>query len=319
MIDRQTTVNERSTLMNSILRAIEPIAISDLGILITGEPGTGKKWLARLIHHLSGRSSDMFSEVHCAAGTASRLERQIFGVETVTLTGIHIVHGVLDRSAGGTVFFDRISEMPVTTLARVVRALEHRSYRRVGGYEEITTNVRVIASIAGTHHESSWRGAHTQRLMHRLAPVVFKLPPLRERKKDILYFMEDFVTHGSELSPLRAIKGISCDAMRLCLLHDWPGNVTELKESLEYAASACKDDVILKSHLPPHLQRLSEEVYSHRRVYAQEIERAERLIIEHALNHAPTKRDAAEQLGMSLRTLSNKLNRYSLVYTSHHS
>ncbi len=319
MIEKQTAMSERSTLMNSILRAIEPIAISDLGVLITGEPGTGKKWLARLIHRLSGRSSDMFSEVHCAIGAPSRLERQIFGSETVTLTGIHIVHGVMDRSAGGSVFFDRISEMPITTLAKVVRALEHHSYRRVGGYEEINTNVRVIASIAGTHHEASWHGAYARRLMHRLAPVVFKLPPLRERKKDILYFMEDFVANGPEFSPLRTIKGISCDAMRLCLLHDWPGNITELKESLEYAASACKDEVILKSHLPPYLQKLSETVHAHRRAYAQEIDRVERLIIEHALNHAPTKRDAAEQLGMSLRTLSNKLNRYSLVYTSNHS
>ncbi len=318
MTVKNTKETDRSALMNSVLQAVEPIAVSDLGILLAGEKGTGKKWLARLIHRLSGRASDTFSEVRCYGTTPSRLEQQIFGCETVTLTGIQIVRGVLERSAGGTVFFDRISEMPLTTLAKIVRALEHRSYRRIGGYEEITTNVRAIASVTGVHLESSWQSAHAKRLMYRLAPVVFKLPPLRERKKDVLYLMEDFVTHGPAMSRLRAIKGISCEAMRLCLLHDWPGNITELKECLEYAAFACKDDVILKEHLPPRLQKLSQEVSANRRVYAQEIELVERLIIEHALSHAPTKREAAEQLGMSVKTLSHKLNRYSLDYHARH-
>ena len=176
---------EQSDLMNNILHTVGRIAVSNLGVLIVGEPGTGKKWLARLIHQASGRANYSFRQISCSKVPREIIEQEIFGVEMLTLAGTQMLEGALEQSDGGTIFFDQISELPLVTQAKIVRAIDHQYFQRIGGYEEITSRVRIIASLVNKSDEKSLNRSIRQDLYYRITPIVLNLPPLRERKEHI--------------------------------------------------------------------------------------------------------------------------------------
>jgi DNA-binding NtrC family response regulator len=306
-------ITEHNNLMNNLLHTVGRIAVSDLGVLIVGEPGTGKKWLARLIHQMSGRSDYLLRQVNCSNIHQDAIEQEIFGYETITLAGVQMMEGALEQSNGGTIFFDQISELPLVTQAKVVRALDHKYFQRIGGYEEVNSNVRIIASILNKSNEvQAERNIHKD-LYYRITPIVLNLPPLRERKEHIPSLIENFILYSEASGKINSVKGISADAMRMCLLHDWPGNIQELKDAVEFAGLMCDDQLIRIYHFPGYLQRISEEKKEEwNNQLAKNGESLERMLIEHALKHSRTKKEAAEQLGISVSTFSNKLSRYNL-------
>lgn len=298
--------------MKDILRTAERFAVSDLGVLIVGEPGTGKKWLARLIHRLSGRSQDVFKEISCSKIHQPMIEREIFGYESITLSGIQQMEGALEQSDGGTLFFDHISDLPIVTQAKIVRALDHQYFQRVGGYEEVRSNVRIIASVINNRRELNAGSRPPADLRFRSTPIVLNLPPLRERREDIPFLIQDFIP-GPDVRNSNAMRGITSEAMRMCLLYDWPFNVRELREAIEFAGLVCNEELIQVSHFPAYLQRVNEAGrYARKDRRKIDDDSLEKMLMEHAMNSSRTKKEAARELGMSVKTFSDKLSRYNL-------
>jgi len=302
----------RSVMMQHILQTVERIAVSDLGVLISGEPSTGKEWLARMIHRCSGRSAGPFVRVDCASLPRRDLETKIFGSEVLTLSGIKVRTGALEEAKGGTIFFDQIAKLPAGTVAKIARMLEYQDFRRVGGYDENTPNVRVIASLHKNYGESSNARNFRTDLYYRITPVLLNLPPLRERPGDIPFFIEKFILEFPGSSQ-QWVKAITSAALYTCLAYDWPGNIRELKDAIRYATIMCAERYIQPGHLPAYLLRRDRkrgEALNTRGVLHGE--RLEKLMIEHALKTSTTTSEVASLLGMSLETLSSKLLEYEL-------
>ena len=244
---------EGSPAMQSILETIARIAMSDLGVLIAGESGTEKELLARKIHELSGRAHQQFVHLNCSAFAHDLSGRELLGSEDMTLVGIEIQPGIIETAHGGTVYFDNISELPSTLRSKICRMVEDRYFRRVGGVEVVDVNARVIASISNRSGETFVHEGSRRELYYRMCAVCINLPPLRERREDIPILIEQYVLEAKNRTSHR-LKGITNEALKLCLSYDWPGNTQELHQAMEHALVACSNQFIRKSHLPKYLQ-----------------------------------------------------------------
>ena len=247
-----------SPIMQNILQTIEKIAASDLGVLIVGEQGTEKESIARTIHRLSGRANHKFITIDCSSPSPELIEREIFGFEELTLTGIEIYRGVLEEAAAGTIFFDRISMLPVSLQTKIARVLAHQSFRHIGGFEEISINVRVIASSVKNPSESVGDIGPGKEYSLRIWPVIINLPPLRERRNDIIFLTQKYILETSKRLR-RQPPGITTEAIDSCLSYNWPGNAQELQSTIELAVTMCHDSIIQREHLPNYIQEYSEQ------------------------------------------------------------
>lgn len=246
-----TPVLNRSVLMENILKTMEHIAVSDLGVRIVGENGTGKEWLARLIHKLSARAGAHFAHLDCSAIPHYCLEEEIFGREGIVQSGIDIRPGILETANGGTVYFDRIAALPVHLKIKIARALERQHFRRVGGYGEVAVNVRVITGVNKQPDEFIRSSARD--ITDRISPICINLPPLRERRDDIPFLIGHFI-QDARRDDSRRCQGITAEALQACLAHDWPGNIHELRSAIEYAALMSGEALITDRHLPDYLR-----------------------------------------------------------------
>jgi len=234
-----------STAMQRVYQFISKIAPTDATVLIGGESGTGKELAARAIHRNSKRAQKAFMAVNCAALTESLLESELFGHERGAFTGaIAQKKGRLEIADGGTVFLDEIGELTPTLQVKLLRVLQEREFERVGGMVTIKVDVRVIAATNKNLEEAMARGEFRHDLYYRLNVVSLDMPPLRERREDILllasYFAEKYAAKCN-----RKLKGISPDARARFLAYDWPGNVRELENAIERAVVLGTTDVIL--------------------------------------------------------------------------
>ncbi len=242
-----------SKVMQTIQQTVDRIAVSDLGILIVGEPGTGKRWLAEMIHLRSGRAGRRFLHVDCSAIAPDAIERELFGGEELTLSGAEVTAGLFETAAGGTIFLDNVADLRPMLQLKIARSLELHHFHRIGGGREIGMNVRVVAAISKLPMGfGSLKGQHPEVYYHRMCPIIINIPPLRERKEDIIFLMEKFLRQAAAGSG-RAPRGITSDAVRACLDYDWPGNAWELKKVIEHAAMMCDVQFIARNHLPGYL------------------------------------------------------------------
>lgn len=236
--------------IREIRRILPRIARSDVIVLLTGESGTGKEVVARNIHSLSGRSLAPFLAVNCAALPDSLFESELFGHERGAFTGAHRREiGLFEAAKGGTLLLDEIAEVRPGTQAKLLRALQDGEIRRVGGKENITVNVRVIAATNRNLEEEVRQGRFRADLFYRLNILKLSLPPLRERITDIPALAEHFLAkHGEKgVPPVRAItKG----AMRLMMQYPWPGNIRELSSAIERATVLAENGEIGFDDLP---------------------------------------------------------------------
>ncbi len=239
--------------MRQIIGTLERVAVSDLGILIVGEAGTGKNWLARMIHSLSGRATRPITAVDCAALDGERGERSLFGWEETGLRGTSVATGLIEDASGGTILFDRISALNTSLQLRIVRTFEHHHYRRVGGYHYVPLNARAIATVRKKFGEVGHEGEVGKEIYHRFCPVMINLPPLRERRGDISFLIEQFIF--SAVPAANRPKGITGDALTLCMKYHWPGNTRQLKGVIASAAAHCSDEFIGRDHLSAHLEK----------------------------------------------------------------
>ncbi|PYV26711.1 MAG: transcriptional regulator [Acidobacteria bacterium] len=301
----------RSKVMQRVLGLIQQVAPSVASVLIVGESGTGKELAARTIHQLSPRGAKPFVAVNCAAIPETLMESEIFGHEKGSFTGaVERRAGCFELADGGTLLLDEIGEMPIGTQAKLLRVLEDARVRRLGSKSEISVDVRVLAATNKVPEEAVAGGQLRSDLYYRLNVVQIRMPPLRDHLEDL----EDLV--AALLEDLnrkhnRAIKGLDNEVLDAFREYSWPGNVRELRNTLERALIISSGEVLGLKDLPPGLGCQGETTESPRLHPGMTVEQAERRLIFETLSFTDNnKTRAAELLGISLKTLHNKLKEY---------
>ncbi|MBA3442017.1 MAG: sigma-54-dependent Fis family transcriptional regulator [Pyrinomonadaceae bacterium] len=300
--------------MRRIYTLIEQVAPSSASVLITGESGTGKELVARTIHNLSPRRNAPFVAINCSAIPETLMESELFGHERGAFTGAAARRqGCFELANSGTLLLDEIAEMPTFLQAKLLRVLEERSVRRLGGGQEIPINVRVLAATNKDPHEAVRAGTFREDLLYRLNVITIELPPLRERREDLPLLAQHLVAQLAEKQgrPVRFLSNAALEALRS---HDWPGNVRELRNVIERAVIICSGDKIERHHLVPYPLEQRTRVRSEDTItlpIGMPIDEVERQMILRTLQKTDNnKTRAAELLQISLKTLHNKLRLY---------
>jgi DNA-binding NtrC family response regulator len=301
--------------MRKIYQIVEQSAPTAASVLITGESGTGKELVAQTIHQLSPRAAFPFVAINCAAIPETLLESEIFGHEKGAFTGAaDRRQGCFELADRGTLFLDEIGEMTPATQVKLLRVLQERRFRRLGGRTEQSVDVRVIAATNVDPAEAVQKGKLREDLFYRLNVFALRLPPLRERKEDLPLLIQAFVTEFNGRNQ-KSIAGLDQQATRMLEQYAWPGNVRELRNVIERATILASGPFIEPRHLPPVV--CDEPPASHQPQVSlapgTTVEEAERRLIMMTLEHTrDNKTRAAEILGISLKTLHNKLNKLRL-------
>ena len=244
----------RSTAMEHVFSMIRQVAPSKTTVLIEGESGTGKELVAQAIHSLSGRPENKFVAVNCAALSPQLLERELFGHEKGSFTGAAQRRiGRFEQADGGTIFLDEIGEIDASTQVKLLRVLSERTIERVGSNTSIPVNVRVIAATNKSLKQLVQDGKFREDLYFRLNVVHIQMPPLRDRREDVVLlaaaFLKEFARENN-----RELKSLSPEALHVVRNYLWPGNVRELRTAMEHGVVMCNSDRIELQHLPPQLQ-----------------------------------------------------------------
>ena len=296
--------------MAQVYSIIEAVAPSNASVLIAGESGTGKELVARAIHQKSGRARGPFVALNCGAFPREILENELFGHEKGAFTGaINEKPGAFEQADGGTLLLDEVAEMEPDIQVKFLRALEQRSFRRLGGKKEIQVDIRVVAATNKNVEDALRDGKLRDDLYHRLAVIPIHLPPLRDRGGDVRILAEEFLRRFNKEQD-KSVAGFSPGALEYIETYRWPGNVRELKNSIERAVILARTDQIdLPDLQPRHLQ--SDDGELHIQV-GTSLEEAERLLVlrTFAFARGDHKR-AATMLGLTLKDLKAKLQQYT--------
>jgi DNA-binding NtrC family response regulator len=302
-----------SDAMREIYTLIEQVAPSAVSVLVTGESGTGKEMVARTIHKLSPRTGQPFIAINCAAMPESLMESELFGHEKGAFTGAAERRiGCFELANTGTLLLDEIAEMPVALQAKLLRVLEDKTVRRLGGTKETSVDVRVIAATNQDPYKAVQSGTMREDLLYRLNVITIKLPALRDHRDDVpllaQHMIDDLTRRHQKTARLIAI-----EAMEALLAYHWPGNVRELRNVIERAVVICEGEQIEKKHLPAHItgqkpSPTSDAVMIPIGMPLDEVER--RIILSTLARSDYNKTRTAETLHISLKTLHNKLKAY---------
>jgi DNA-binding NtrC family response regulator len=302
----------QSQVINNVRTAVSLVAASRTPVLITGESGTGKEVVARLIHLQSDRSSRPFIALNCAAIPKDIIENELFGHEKGAYTGAADKKtGCFELANHGTLFFDEVAEMSPETQAKLLRAIETKMFRRLGGKDEIKVDVRTIAATNKRMAEALKSGEFREDLYYRFSVIEIYMPPLRERQEDIALLLHHFLFALSQQYK-KPLQHFSNECIEILKAYDWPGNVRELRNIVERAVVTCKDEVITAQYLPDRLRIVSSAdstVTIPVGVPAREAER--RFILQTLAAVGNHKTKAARLLGYSRKTLYSKLRKFA--------
>ena len=295
-----------------VLKLAELVAPTDSTVLIQGESGTGKEVLARYIHNLSHRSDGPFLSINCGALPENLLESELFGHVKGSFTGaVRDKQGLFAAARGGTFFLDEVGEMPPSLQIKLLRVLQEREVIPVGATETIPVDVRIVAATNRDVEEEVRRGNFRSDLFYRLNVIALDLPPLRDRRDDLVLLIDAFLQdmaadRGDEP------KALSADALDAVMVYDWPGNVRELQNALEHAVVLAKGSLIEPGALPARItRRRKEPLVADRPSANPSLEVVERAYIMWVLQaEGGNKTRAAEVLGIDPSTLYRKLSRY---------
>ncbi len=305
-----------SEAMQKVYGLIEHVAATDSTVLVLGETGTGKELVAETIHRLSPRARRAFVPINCAAVSVHLIESELFGHEKGSFTGAERMRkGLFERADGGTVFLDEIAEMPMELQVKLLRVLETRKVVRVGGDDPISVDVRVVAATNRDPHEAVKLGHLREDLLYRLLVFPIRLPPLRERRDDIDQLVQHFITaHNTRIGSRKRMTTAAVDYLQL---RPWPGNVRELKHVVERAYILAGDQIGLECFdadddgsavAASSVTALPFPAGARESTSLAEAEK--RVILDALASCGGSKKRAAEALGVSLKTLYNRLKRY---------
>ncbi len=313
------TLVYRDPAMERVMTLVGRVAPTDATVLLTGESGTGKELVARRVHTLSRRASGPFVPVNCAALSETLLDSELFGHERGAFTGAdRRRQGRFEVADGGTLFLDEVGEMSAGLQAKLLRVLQERTFERVGGVQPISVDVRLVAATHRDLEAMVAAGTFRQDLYFRLAVVPIHLPPLRERGEDVLVLARHLLTvHAARHRPDCAQPRLTPHAEAALAAHAWPGNVRELSNTIERAVIVCDGDSVTPGDLGLGASEGAGESAHPGDGSAESLplnlKELERRAIARALAETEgNRREAAELLGIALRTLHYKLNEYGL-------
>ena len=296
-----------------VLKLAEHVAPTDSTVLIQGESGTGKEVIARYIHNLSNRSDGPFLSINCGALPENLLESELFGHVKGSFTGaVRDKQGLFAAARGGSFFLDEIGEMPPSLQVKLLRVLQEREAIPVGATEAIPVDVRIIAATNRDLEEEIRRGNFRTDLFYRLNVIAINLPPLRERRDDLLLLIESLPPERWPARPGPSPKALASEALDAVMVYEWPGNVRELENALEHAVVLSRGNLIEAASLPERItKRRKEPLVAERSYRNPTLEVIERAYIMWVLQtEGGNKTRAAEVLGIDPSTLYRKLSRY---------
>ncbi len=310
---RSSSLVGGSSAMQEVIQVIRRIADSDVTVLVTGESGTGKELAAREIHECSSRRDKPLVALNCAALPERLLESELFGHERGAFTDARTSRlGLLREASGGTLFLDEVGELPISLQPKLLRALQERTVRPVGGSKEVPFDVRIVAATNRDLEEAVTSGAFRRDLYYRLAVFELELPPLRNRANDVLVLAETFIQRFASRSG-KAVLGLSSEAAHMLLGYSFPGNVRELENAMERAVALARFDRVTPDDLPARMReqepgRVRADGWSFRSLLP--LEEMERQYIAHVLESVGGHRArAARILGIDRKTLFRRLSR----------
>ena len=304
--------------MQEIFKKIKKVASTEATVLIRGESGTGKELIARALHLQSLRADEPLIEINCASIPETLLESELFGHEKGAFTGAYKQKkGKFEAAHKGTVFLDEIGELSGALQSKLLRVLQEKRFSRVGGTQTIEVNVRLIAATNSNLEEKIKEKKFREDLYYRLNVIPIFIPTLRERKEDISPLVDHFIKIYAKKNK-RTIVGVDNEVRNAFLEYEWPGNVRELENAIENAVVLSEKDRLLLKDLPPYLQSFSQDVDGGSELnknlsYKEQLELYEKQLIIKALEEVKwDKLEAANNLGYTIRTLRNKLNKYQI-------
>ncbi|MGE5622676.1 MAG: sigma-54 interaction domain-containing protein [Bacillota bacterium] len=300
-----------SPAMERLYQQIERVAATDATVLLVGESGTGKELIANAIHHASARSAETFVAVNCGAIPAHLIEAALFGHEKGSFTGAMRQHiGYFEHASRGTLFLDEITEMPVDMQVKLLRVLESGSFIRVGGDEEVKVDVRLVAATNRDLEAAVRQGNLREDLMYRLAVFPVRVPPLRERGSDIELLAQHFLQELNEKENTHKV--FSRNSLDIIRSYSWPGNVRELKNVVQRAFILATDTLDVEECISDLASKKPTVHEGYLNFFVgTPLADAQREIILATLKHySGNKRLTAEALGISLKTLYNRLKEY---------
>jgi PAS domain S-box-containing protein len=305
----------KSPLIHKLFAILPDVAESDSTVLIQGPSGSGKELFARAIHNLSPRRERKYVVINCGTLPVQLFESELFGYVKGAFTDAkRDKPGKLAAADGGTVFLDEVAELPMSTQVKLLRVLQQREYEPLGSTETVSVNIRVVAATNQDLRELVAQGKFRDDLYFRLAVVRFDLPPLRDRREDIPYLVDHFIKKNNARRGKNVI-GVSPDVMSILMRHDFPGNVRELENIIEYCFVVCHGSVIQRQHLPREVLNSMTEPATPEEArkdpltrVADERERIKAVLAMHGGNRSR----AARELGIDRTTLWRKLKRYGI-------
>jgi Nif-specific regulatory protein len=299
--------------MREVYDQIAQVAPADATVLVRGESGTGKELVANAIHEASSRASGPFIKVNCAALPESILESELFGHERGAFTGaVAARKGRFELAHGGTIFLDEVGDFTPATQVKLLRVIQEREFERLGGTRTVATDIRVLAATNRDLEALVRAGLFREDLYYRLNVFEITMPPLRERRSDILLLANHFVERYSAKSG-KNVRRISTPAIDMLMAYHWPGNVRELENCIERAVLLTSDDVIRAHHLPPTLQTADASGTTHHGTLESALVSLERELLVDALkNHRGNRAAAARALGLTERVMGLRVARHGL-------
>jgi DNA-binding NtrC family response regulator len=302
----------RSAAMQTVVRTVERIATSDVAVLITGESGSGKEVIADLVHSLSPRSKNRIIKINCAALPRELIESELFGSVKGAFTGATSDReGLFRQAEGGTLFLDEISEMPIDTQSKLLRVLQDQEVRPVGGKTSFRTNCRIVAATNRKPEDAIKDAKLREDLYYRISAISVHLPPLRERRDDIMPLAESFLKRFSAQAN-RALKGFAPDAAERLTSFDWPGNVRQLQNEIQRGVLLCEGNEVRASDLSISYMKAAISSGESDTSFTL-LEGVERNAIVQMLKETNgNKLETAKRLGIGRQTLYNKIKGYGI-------
>lgn len=298
--------------MRELIRQARRMAVLDAPVLITGETGTGKDLMARACHNFSLRRDKPFAVINCASMPPEAAETELFGVCEGAIPGMAAHDGIFEKYNGGTVFLDEVGDLPLSIQAKLLRVLQEGSFRKVGAEEEQTVDLRIVCSSQKDLSALVDQGVMRQDLYYRINVLTLSLPPLRDRRADIIPLARHFVQRIAETS--RRFVTMSDETLNLLKQQNWPGNVRQLENALYRAVSMVEEDIIEPRHLdiPETSAAMSVQVSEFEGTLESSVKEFEAKLLRALYPSFPSSRQLGKRLGLSHTAVANKLREYNI-------